>query len=581
MNEEAGGPELARAIGCHPLIAQILLRRGIATTEAATRFLSPSLSELPDPALLLGMEGAVERIIRAIDSGEQITAYGDYDVDGVTSTVLLVSFLRACGAKVDYYVPHRLGEGYGLNMEAVATLAARGTSLLISLDCGVTAVAEIEEAIRLGVDVVVVDHHQTPPQLPRAAAIINPWQDGCTFPTKELCAVGVTFMLCAGLRRSLRDRGFFASRREPNLKAYLDLVALGTVADVVPLVGVNRLFVREGLEVLRRSERPGLLALKRVAGLEDGAPITAGHLGFRLGPRINAAGRLDDAGIAVELLLSEDEARARALAEILDQANEERQTIERALLGEAIAQAEAQPGSLGLVLAGDGWHPGVVGIVASRVVSRFHRPTIVIGLDPETGLGKGSARSIPDFHVFDALSKCSEHLVRYGGHEHAAGITIERSSLEAFRAAFSEEAQAQLEGLDLGAICTVDGTLDPGDVGFALCEELERLAPFGAGNPEPVLSLQGVRASGRIVGRAQEGPGHLKLSLAESPFSDGIGFGLGDRLGLLSEAVDLAFTLGFNDYRGERRVQLNLRDVRPARSGGRLGAAQGEGSNAR
>lgn len=562
LQEEKSAAELARAIGCHPLVASILLRRGVDGPDAAERFLRPRLADLPDPSLLAGIDVAVDRLIRAIEGGEAITVYGDYDVDGVTSTALLVSFLRSCGATVDYYVPHRLGEGYGLNLEAVASLAARGTRLLVTLDCGVTAVAEIDEAIRLGVDVVVVDHHKTPAELPRAAAIINPWQPGCTYPTRHLCAVGVTFLLCAALRRSLRARGRFASGREPNLRNDLDLVALGTIADVVPLTGANRLLVREGLEVLAQSRRPGIRALKRVAALPEEGAISAGQVGFRLAPRINAAGRLDDAGIAVELLLSEDPAQAERLAQALDDANAERQAIERDLVDEAMAQAESQKDRLGLVLAGDGWHPGVVGIVASRVVSRFHRPTIVVALDPETGTGKGSARSISDFHVFDALSRCSEHLVRFGGHEHAAGITVERSSLEAFRVAFVREAEEQLAGKTLGPVCRIDGRVGIGELGAALCDELAALAPFGSGNPEPVLAIDGAKARGRVVGKSS--PGHLSVRLAEPPFVDGIGFDMGDRLDLLEGSVKLAFTLGYDDYRGERRVRMGLRDLQPA-----------------
>ncbi|WP_240475410.1 single-stranded-DNA-specific exonuclease RecJ [Vulgatibacter incomptus] len=566
LPEENAADGLAGDLGCHPLVAGILYRRGVRSAEEAERFLRPRLADLPDPSLLAGIEPAVARIVRAIDAGERITAYGDYDVDGVTSTTLLVSFLRACGADVDFYVPHRLEEGYGLNLEAVAHLAERGTRLLVTLDCGVTAVAEVDEAIRLGLEVVVVDHHTTPAELPRAAAILNPWQPGCTYPTRHLCAVGVTFLLCAALRRSLRARGRFAQRPEPNLKSYLDLVALGTIADVVPLTEANRLLVREGLEVLARTKRPGLQALKRVAGVEPDGAVTAGQVGFRLGPRINAAGRLDDAGKAVELLLCDDPARAERLARELDAANAERQAIERGLVDEALVLAESQPGACGLVLAGDGWHPGVVGIVASRVVSKLHRPAVVIGIDPETGVGKGSGRSISAFDLYGALSRCSEHLERYGGHKHAAGVTVARESLEDFRRAFEREAEAQLAGHDLTPVCRVDGTLRPSDVNETLCEALEALAPFGAGNPEPVLALMGVRARGRIVGGTDRGPGHLKLTLDAAPTADAIGFGMGDRLGELSGPVDLAFTLGFNEFRGERRVQLGLRDLRPTRS---------------
>jgi len=566
LPEEPGAAALAAAVGCHEIVAQILWRRGIRSEEEADRFLRPRLADLPDPALLTGIEPAVARIVRAIEAGERITAYGDYDVDGVTSTTLLVSFLRACGADVDYYVPHRLGEGYGLNLDAVATLAARGTRLLVTLDCGVTAVAEVDEAIRRGVDVVVVDHHTTPAELPRAAAILNPWQPGCAYPTRHLCAVGVTFLLCAALRRALRERGRFAGRAEPNLRSFLDLVALGTIADVVPLTEANRLLVREGLQVLATSRRPGIRALKRVAGMAEDGAVSAGQVGFRLGPRINAAGRLDDAGRAVELLICDDPLRAERLARELDAANAERQSIERQILDEALAQAKEQGPAPGLVLAREGWHPGVVGIVASRIVSRLHRPAVVIGIDPATGVGKGSGRSIASFDLFGALQACSEHFVRFGGHRLAAGVTIEREAIDPFRQAFARVAEAQLAGQDLSPTLRIDALVDLDSLTERLCEELERLTPFGAGNPEPVFGLRRVRASGRIVGRSATSAGHLKLRLERAPLVDAIGFGLADELPRLEGAVDLGFTLGFDEFRGVRRVQLGVKSVRTADS---------------
>src|SRR5690606_7104649 len=285
----------------------------------AASFLDARLKDLPDPSSLADVDAAVRRIARALAEDEPITVFGDYDVDGVSSTALLVSFLRACGAKrVDFHIPHRLRDGYGLGAGAVEELAVRGTRLLVTLDCGVTAVSEIDAAAARGMEVIVVDHHQTPPDLPRAAAILNPWQPGCRYPTKELAAVGVTFLLCAALRRFLRERGWFEQRREPDLREYLDLVALGTIADVVPLLGANRLLVRAGLRRLSSAERPGIRALKRAAGMEAGAEVGAGQVAFRLAPRINAAGRLDDARRAVELLLTEDGGRAESLARQLD-----------------------------------------------------------------------------------------------------------------------------------------------------------------------------------------------------------------------------------------------------------------------
>lgn len=567
LPSDTGAEGLGRALGLHPLVAQLLWRRGLTAPEQANAFLRPVLADLPDPLLLEGCAAAVERLGKALRAGERITAYGDYDVDGVTSTTLLTWFLRRCGGSVEPYVPHRLAEGYGLNLEAVGRLAASGTQLLVTLDCGVTAVAEVERATALGVDVIVVDHHTAPAQLPRAVALLNPWQPGCRYPTKHLCAVGVTFLLCVALRRKLREDGFFsAARPEPDLRTVLDLVALGTIADVVPLTGANRILVRAGLLELAREQRPGIRALKRVARLPAG-PVTAGQVGFRLGPRINAAGRLADAGRAVELLLTGDEARAGELAEELDRANAERQLIEQRILEEATAMAAGRPEVRGLVLHSEGWHPGVVGIVASRIAERFHRPAVVIGVDPATGIGKGSGRSIEAFHLHDALAACAVHLQRFGGHKHAAGVTVTREELPAFRAAFEREAALRLAGEELVGRCRIDAQVTPSALTFELCQALDALAPFGAGNPEPVLALTGTRARSRVVGGAPGKPGHLKLKLPDAPEADAIGFGLGGLAETLSPLVDLAFTMGVDEYRGERRLQLKLRDVRDAEEG--------------
>src|SRR6266481_6329603 len=404
------GSRLAAELGLLPAVGRALWARGVRDAEAAHRFLTPKLEQLPDPFGLEGIDAAVARVQRAFEVREVVCVYGDYDVDGVTSTALLVSMLRklaACApgggppARIEYYVPNRLVEGYGLNLDAMRRLAQRGTRLLVSADCGVTAVAEIEAAAQLGVDVVVIDHHtsaQTAEGLPRAVAILNPHQPGCAFPGRELAAVGVAFHLLLALRKRLREAGWFASRPEPNLREVLDLVALGTIADVVPLTGPNRVLVHFGLKELARGARVGVLALKSVAQLAG--EVTAGDVGFKLGPRINAAGRLDDASVGVRLLLSEDLREARALAEQLDRANAERQDLQVRIASEAIAHAE----KLGppearrtLVVSSSGWHVGVVGIVAARLVERFHRPALVIA--EEGGVAKGSGRSVEGFHL--------------------------------------------------------------------------------------------------------------------------------------------------------------------------------------
>jgi single-stranded-DNA-specific exonuclease len=555
----AGAARLAEALGLHPLAARVLAGRGLAEPADAERFLAAALADLPDPRAMKGMGAAVERLVRAIEGGERIALYGDYDVDGVTSTALLAGFLRACGADVLTYVPHRLVEGYGLNVAAVEKLGGQGARLLVSLDCGITAAAEVRAAAALGIDTVVVDHHTVPVELPAAAAILNPHQPGCPYPSKDLAAVGVTFALAMALRRALRERGRFGpARPEPNLRDALDLVALGTIADVVPLVGANRILVRRGLEVLAGSRRPGVRALKRVAGVPEGAEVGAGQVGFRLAPRINAAGRLDDAGRGVRLLLEDDAGRAEALALELDRENQARQELERTILEEALRDADARvaAGARGLVLARDGWHAGVVGIVASRVVERFHRPAVLVALGEQEG--KGSGRSIEGFHLHDALSACAGHLVRFGGHRHAAGVTVARGSLDAFRAAFEAHAAAHVRDEDLVPRCRIEGWLAEGEVSEQAALDLARLGPYGAGHPEPVFALRGAASRARTVGA---GGAHLKLALGRL---DAIGFGMGDRLGLCDGPLEAAFTVGLDEWDGRRRVQLRLRDVRPA-----------------
>ena len=552
---------LSRALGLRPLVAQLLAARGFGTPEAAEAFLRPALTQLHDPFGLLGMEAAAQRVTQALEAGEAITVYGDYDVDGVTSTAILVDFLRACGAQVEAYIPRRLVEGYGLNVGAVDTIAEAGAGLLITCDCGVTAVEEVDHAVSRGLDVIIIDHHRAPAVLPRAVAILNPYQPGCTFPFQHLAAVGVSFNLLMALRKTLREAGFFQrrGRAEPLLKPYLELVALGTVADVVPLVDENRVFVAEGLKLLERSARPGVVALKEVAGLGEGA-VSAGQVGFQLGPRINAAGRLDDARAGLELLLTRDPARARALATLLDEANQARRDIEAQIGEAAAALAGEAPSARGLVLVGEGWHRGVVGIVASRMVERYSRPALVLGV--EDGVAKGSGRSFGDFHLYDALKACEAHLTRFGGHRAAAGLELPASALPAFIAAFEAQCEAQLSEEALVPSLAVDAILPLPEVDEGLVASLAQLEPFGMGNPAPVFASQGPFWGGRVVGAPRNGrPAHLKGRIGDL---DVIGFGMADRMGFAQDGeVQAAFNLGFNTFRGRTTLQATLRDLAP------------------
>jgi len=555
---------LAIEVGLDPLAARVLVARGVAEPQDAARFLSHELTDLPDPFRMKGMSAAVERLTRAIVERQQITLYGDYDVDGVCSTALLSLFLESVGAAPRTYIPHRIDEGYGLNLRAVERIAREGSRLLVSLDCGIASVTEVARARELGVDVVIVDHHTVPQTLPPATAVLNPHQPGCEYPTKALCAAGVGFNLVMALRRSLRTLGWFQNRREPLLKPLLDLVALATVCDVVPLTGANRILVRHGLDALGRADRPGVRALKEAARLETEGAVSAGQVGFHLGPRINAAGRLDDATVGLQLLRTASLAEARELATKLDQANEERRAIERQMLVEAVAQAQDRPGTRGLVLWAEGWHPGVVGIVAARIVERFHRPTLVIGV--QGGVGKGSARSIEGFHLVEALRECSEHLSRFGGHRHAAGVTLDAERLVDFRRDFEAIAARLLREEDLEPRCRVDALVHPDELTERAVGALAALGPFGAGNPEPIFVAESLHAEARLVTARSGGTTHLKLVLPQSPAIDTIGFGMGPRLGQVDGPVDLAFQPSLETWKGRTRVSLKIRDFRAADS---------------
>ncbi|NMB76155.1 MAG: single-stranded-DNA-specific exonuclease RecJ [Myxococcales bacterium] len=560
--DAAAAEALSREVGVSPMLGALLLARGVDTAEAARRFLSPSLKDLHDPGLMRGMEAAVERLVGALRRQEAVTVWGDYDVDGVTSTSLLKLFLQRIGLVCAYYIPSRMEEGYGLNAEGLRQIAASGTKLLVTVDCGSSDRDEIALARSMGLDVLVIDHHQVPEELPEALALLNPHQPGCGFPAKDLAAVGVAFNLIMALRTRLRQTGLFADCEEPNLREYLDLVALGTLADVVPLSDENRVVAQFGLRELAAGRRPGLAALKEVAGLRGGA-VSAAQVVFRLAPRLNAIGRLGKADLAVELLTTSSYSRALALARELDQANSERQAIEQGIFEEALrlAQAELERGDQGgLVLAGEGWHVGVVGIVASRLVDRFGCPVAMIAMQGEEG--RGSARGTDDVHLFEALQGCAEHLVAFGGHRAAAGLTVRRERLEAFRRAFLHIIEKQRSGAKGGRALRLDAEVPPGAWSVEAVGEMSALEPHGPGNPEPLFlgANLGVK-SARVVGR--EPPYHLKLLLqaGERTF-DAIGFRLGDRLPHVLERMDVAYRPEVNAWEGNLGVQLRLVDFR-------------------
>lgn len=538
-------------------LCRLLLARGIDSPGAAKRFLSASLSEIHDPFTLKDMDIAVTRLARALYDNERVCVYGDYDVDGVTSVAALTDFLTTVGCDCFYHIPNRFDDGYGLHASAITEAAERGARLIITADCGITSCDEADLCSSLGIDLIVTDHHTPGPRIPAACAVINPLRDDCPFPFKSLAGVGVIFNLLLALRKRLRDNGFFETREEPNLREYLDLVALGTIADIVPLVDENRLFVNHGLRELSSSSRVGIAALKAVAGVAG--QVDAGAVGFRLAPRINAAGRLDDATLGVELLLTSDPRRAAEISAVLNATNEDRQQLEKTILDDVLRRIGDEPSlhhRKTIVLASASWHSGVIGIVASRVVEIYHRPTILISL--QDGEGKGSGRSIPGFHLYDALRACAGSLLRFGGHKYAAGLTIEGETLAEFVEHFDAVAQEALTADDLLPELRIDAELEPEEVTLAAAELVAALEPFGMGNSRPVFVLRGINPVQTTILKER----HLKVRFQTRGYSfDAIGFGMAGSLPL-ADTIDLAFTLGINSWNGRRTLQLRIKDMK-------------------
>jgi single-stranded-DNA-specific exonuclease len=540
-----------------PLLADILAARGIESAADIQSFLSPSLSEMIDPNLMQGMSAAVERLLKARINKETVCVYGDYDVDGISGTALLVSFLRITGFTCNYFIPNRFDDGYGLNIESIERIIALGATLIVSVDCGITAVDEAIQCRTRGADLIIVDHHTPKDQIPDACAVINPLQSGCLYPFKFLAGVGVAFNLLVALRAALREAGAFTDNVLPDLREWLDLVALGTIADVVPLIGQNRMYAYHGLKQLTCSVKPGIVALKRVAGIQDA--VSCGQVGFRLAPRLNAAGRMESAVPGVDLLLSKDPEESSQIAADLDAANAERQAIERRIFDEAdamIHSANKVAGHHSIVLASTEWHQGVVGIVASRLVERYHRPVILIALS-EDGIGKGSGRSIPGFHLLDALTSCSQYLDRFGGHRYAAGVGLRAENVLAFAESFEVEAARMLTECDLIPILDIDAEVQPADITPELAADLKRLEPFGAGNPEPVLMMREMT----VVERRVVGEGHVRLRLTRDKRTfTAIAFRMAERE--IAGKIDIAFFPEINEWKGSSTVQLRIKDLR-------------------
>jgi len=556
--EAAAAEILQRQLTIPPLLARLLLVRGL-NAETAGAYLKGNLGHLPDPDLLPDMGAAVARLFRAIGSGEKIAVHGDYDVDGMTGTALLVEGLRACGGQVDYHIPLRLVDGYGLSADALRQAADSDIAVVISVDCGVSALEEARLAAELGLDLIITDHHQPPAELPKALAVVNPQREDSQFPFRNLAGVGVAFFLLVALRRKLRQEEWFAGRSEPDLRTLLDLVALGTIADLVPLQGVNRLLTRTGLQLIEQDVRPGLRALRKVAAVKE---VNCGTVGYQLAPRLNAAGRLADGADGVRLLLAADEREVHQDARSLDRFNRERREIERQTFEDALEMIEQQTAddACSITLARQGWHAGVIGIVASRLVERFNRPTVLIALDGEAG--KASARSIPGFHLFRELQACAASLQAFGGHEMAAGLSLAASRVEEFTAAFEARAAAMGPALLVPRL-RYDGEAGLDEISLDAVRAIETMAPFGMGNAEPLLAIREVRAHRlEILGEK-----HLRFLAVQGGYSHpAIAFNMAERIGEFGETIDLLAVPQVNRWRGREAVQLKVKDVRAAQT---------------
>lgn len=552
------------------ILARLLAGRGVEPSEAAG-FLEPKLRDLmPDPATLVGMDAAASRLARAVIAQERVAIFGDYDVDGACSAALLAGFLADAGARPRIHIPDRLIEGYGPNSEAIRMLAGEGATLLVTVDCGTTSHEPLAEAVRLGLDVVVLDHHQAPERLPDVEALVNPNRQDDLSGLGHLCAAGVVFLTLVAARGALRRQGFWARRgSEPDLLAALDLVALATVADVVPLRGLNRAFVRQGLAMLRGRTRPGLAALMDVAGLDG--PVQPWHLGFLLGPRINAGGRIGDAGLGARLLMTEDEVEAKTIAAELNRLNQERQEIEKQAVLEATSQADHAlmlNADLPVLLAGSAdWHPGIVGLVAARLKERFRRPAFALALNGEGG-ATGSGRSVAGVDLGRAVREAVKAglAIKGGGHAMAAGVTLGAGQSAGFHAFLSEKLSAQVAAASESEALLVDAALSAGGANPRLLAEIDKAGPFGAGSPEPVF----VFPAHRLVEAAEIGSGghvRIKLRSGDGASVGGIAFRVAQEplgralLAARGNSVHLAATLTLNRWGGNETAELRVLDM--------------------
>ncbi len=558
---------LANEAKLTPIVARLLVARGVTSAEGAAAFLNPSLGGLHSPYLMLGMDKAVERLLAAIERKEKILIYGDYDVDGTTAIVILKTVIELCGSSADFHVPHRIREGYGMKDDIIERAAAEGVRLIISVDTGIRAFAAAETAHRLGVELIVTDHHLAHEieGVPRALAVLNPNQPGCGYPCKSICGAGVAFKLAQAI---LEKAG-----REKLLPSFLKMVAIATIADAVPLVGENRIFAKLGLEGLRSPVNAGLKALLEVSQLDGTRPLNGGDVAFRLAPRLNAAGRMDVARDVIELFSVKDLARARELAQRLDQLNAERQA-EEAKISDAIEKRlDGDPSlreSFCIVVDGDGWHRGVIGICATRVVERYNRPALVIAVDGEEAHGSG--RSIAAFHLLDGLESCHELFSRYGGHAHAVGFGLPATRIPQLRAALDGYARTKLTLADFEPSMRIEAEIELRHVTPELYQAVRQLEPFGMGNPEPVFGMRGMRV---VLPPKIVKDKHVKFRLATNGGAgpraiNAMGWRMAEEFQqdplLPGDVVDVAFTVDYNDHPDFGGLELCLRDLARAKT---------------
>lgn len=549
---------LARETDISVFKAQLLINRGISDSSSVVSFLSPRLSNLIDPMLLKDMDAAVELILRTLEDRKPITIYGDYDADGITATALLLNFFSNLGIPVSFYIPNRLEEGYGLNPRAVETMAKKGAGLIITVDCGTGNREEIELARRLGMNVVVTDHHQVQEDFNPICPVINPHRPDSSFSFKNLAGVGLSFFLAIAIRAALRERGWFGNSPEPDLKHYLDLVALGTVADMVPLLGQNRILVRAGIETMKTSIWPGIKALQKISEV-DSSDITSYDLAFRLAPRLNAPGRMGESEMGIHTLTTDKPPVAMDLARQLNTMNNQRQAIERNIfeqIEETIMSREDLQNRRTLVFSEEGWHMGVLGIVASRLLERYHRPTLVLTI--QNGMATGSGRSIDGFNLHQALTKLGHLFERFGGHYHAAGFTIKASNIEAIATGLEDLAQKDLSEEDLIPTIDIDAEMKLSDLTMETVREIRSLSPFGSGNPEPIYYAHSLH----VIGSKVVGERHLKLRIKQGRnVIEAIGFGLAQMHPLAGRTINVVFSPEIDQWQGYERLQLRIIDL--------------------